>query len=80
MPATHARAHDRVDPHADLGHRAARCLLSGIIATHWGLASAFWIGAIGEALGVLLLVFSPLWRLRKVPDPQWLIDEEAQTA
>ena len=55
-------------------------LLSGIIATHWGLASAFWIGATGEALGVLLLVFSPLWRLRAVPDPQWLIDEEAQQA
>jgi predicted MFS family arabinose efflux permease len=52
-------------------------LLSGIIATHWGLASAFWIGSIGEALGILLLVFSPLWKLRAVPDPEWLTEEEA---
>lgn len=52
-------------------------LLSGIVATHWGLPAAFWIGATGEALGVLFLVFSPLWRLRKVPDPDWLADEEA---
>ena len=51
-------------------------LLSGIIATHWGLPTAFWIGAIGEALGVLFLVFSPLWRLRKVPDPEWMAEEE----
>jgi len=55
-------------------------LLSGIIATHWGLASAFWIGATGEALGVLLLIFSPLWRLRHVPDPDWLIEEQLHEA
>ena len=55
-------------------------LLSGIIATHWGLASAFWIGATGEALGVLLLIFSPLWRLRHVPDPDWLIEEQLHQA
>jgi predicted MFS family arabinose efflux permease len=53
-------------------------LLSGIVATHLGLAAAFWIGAIGEALGVLFLVFSPLWRLRTVPDPEWLADEMAE--
>jgi predicted MFS family arabinose efflux permease len=52
-------------------------LFSGIVATQWGLASAFWIGATGEALGLLFLVFSPLWRLRTVPDPDWMADEEA---
>jgi len=50
-------------------------LLSGIIATHWGLSSAFWIGAIGQAVGLVFLVFSPLWRLGKVPDPAWMADE-----
>jgi len=50
-------------------------LASGIIATHWGLGTAFWIGATGSALGVLFLVFSPLWRLGKVPDPAWMADE-----
>jgi predicted MFS family arabinose efflux permease len=54
-------------------------LLSGIVATHWGLQSAFWIGAIGETIGVLFLVFSPLWRLRKVPDPDWMAEEEASS-
>jgi len=53
-------------------------LLSGIVATHWGLPAAFWIGATGNMVGVLILVFSPLWRLRAVPDPQWMIDEERQ--
>ena len=52
-------------------------LLSGIVATHWGLATAFWIGAIGNGIGVLFLVFSPLWRLGKVPDPAWMADEPA---
>ncbi len=42
-------------------------LLSGYIATHLSLATAFWIGAIGNAAGVLFLVFSPLWRMGKVP-------------
>ena len=51
--------------------------LSGVIATHWGLASAFWIGATLQFFGVAFLIFSPLWRLRKVPDPAWMADEEA---
>jgi len=51
--------------------------LSGIVATHWGLASAFWIGAVGETLGLIFLVASPLWRLRKVPDPDWMAEEDA---
>ncbi|MGC4174216.1 MFS transporter [Demequina sp.] len=51
--------------------------LSGVIATHWGLASAFWIGATGQAIGLVFLLFSPLWRLRKVPDPAWMADEDA---
>jgi len=55
-------------------------LLSGIVATHWGLASAFWIGAIGEACGVLFLVFSPLWRMGTVPDPAWLAEEGANAS
>jgi MFS family permease len=42
-------------------------IASGVVATHLGLATAFWIGAIGNAAGVLFLVFSPLWRMRDVP-------------
>lgn len=42
-------------------------IASGIVATHWGLATAFWIGATGNAAGVLFLAFSPLWRMREVP-------------
>ena len=52
-------------------------LLSGIVATHWGLAAAFWIGAVGNLLGVFLLSFSPLWRLRDVPDPEWMLEEQS---
>jgi MFS family permease len=55
-------------------------LLSGIIATHWGLGTAFWIGATGQAIGLLFLVFSPLWGLRKVPDPEWMAEEDARAA
>lgn len=51
--------------------------LSGIVATHWGLASAFWIGAVGETLGLIFLVASPLWLLRKVPDPDWMAEEDS---
>jgi predicted MFS family arabinose efflux permease len=55
-------------------------LLSGIVATKLGLAAAFWIGAIGETAGVLFLLLSPLWRLRDVPDPEWLLEEQAGTS
>jgi predicted MFS family arabinose efflux permease len=51
--------------------------LSGVIATHWGLASAIWIGATLQFFGVAFLVFSPLWRLRKVPDPDWMAEDDA---
>ncbi len=54
--------------------------LSGVVATHWGLASAFWIGAIGNALGVMILALSPLWRLRHVPDPDWMVEDAAAQA
>jgi len=55
-------------------------LLSGIVATQISLAAAFWIGAIGNTFGVLFLVFSPLWKLRKVPDPEWMVEEDAAQA
>lgn len=56
-------------------------LLSGIIATKWGLPAAFWTGAIGNMVGVVILVFSPLWQLRAVPEPQWMVDAlDAETA
>ncbi|MDN4472984.1 MFS transporter [Demequina zhanjiangensis] len=42
-------------------------LISGVVAEHWGLAPAFWIGGLGNALGLLLLVRSPLWRMGEVP-------------
>lgn len=42
-------------------------LLSGLVATHWGLSTAFWIGAVGELLGVFFLILSPLWRMGVVP-------------
>jgi predicted MFS family arabinose efflux permease len=42
-------------------------LLSGIVATHWGLAAAFWIGGIGNSAGLMFLIFSPLWKMRDVP-------------
>lgn len=51
--------------------------LSGVIATHWGLPAAFWIGSIGQLVGLTFLIASPLWRLRKVPDPDWMLEEDA---
>jgi putative solute:sodium symporter small subunit len=41
-------------------------LLSGTIAMLIGLQSLFWIGATGSLLALLILVFSPLWHLKKV--------------
>jgi len=42
-------------------------LASGFIATHLGLATAFWIGAVGNLAGVIILMVSPLWRMGRVP-------------
>ena len=42
-------------------------LLSGIIAETAGLATAFWIAGIGNAFGILFVIFSPLWKMREVP-------------
>ncbi|WP_062381319.1 MFS transporter [Demequina pelophila] len=47
---------------------------AGVLATHLGLAATFWIAAVGNLAGIALLVRSPLWRLRTVPDPAWLTD------
>lgn len=47
-------------------------LASGVLATHLGLGATFTIAAIGNLAGVVLLIRSPLWRLRSVPDPEWL--------
>lgn len=53
-------------------------LLSGIIATHWGLSTAFWISAVGNLAGAAVLMRSPLWRMRTVPDPDWLTESPAK--
>lgn len=41
-------------------------LLSGIMAEALGLETLYWIGATGAMAAEFILVFSPLWRLRKV--------------
>ena len=51
-------------------------LLSGTIAALIGLQNLFWIGATGAMLAILILVFSPLWGLKKVDS----YDESAATA
>lgn len=54
--------------------------LSGVIATHFGLASAFWVGAIGNLAGLAFLIFSPLWRMGRVPDPDWMAEEDSASS
>ena len=41
-------------------------LLSGVVANLFGLQTTFWIGAIGGLLGTGFVVFSPLWKLKKM--------------
>jgi MFS family permease len=44
-------------------------ILGGVIAATLGISSAIWIGAIGQFLAVLFVLFSPLRSLRVMPEP-----------
>jgi MFS family permease len=48
-------------------------LASGVLASQIGLEPTFWIGVTGALAAAGFLVFSPLWRMRDVPDPDWLV-------
>jgi MFS family permease len=50
------------------GIRPIGALLGGALGTALGLHTAIWIGALGALLGVFWLVFSPIPRLRAVPE------------
>ncbi len=41
-------------------------LLSSVVTNLYGLQTTFWIGAIGGLLGTGFVVFSPLWKLKKM--------------
>lgn len=43
-------------------------LVGGAAAQHFGLRPTMWVGALGIIAGQLILVFSPLRALRKMPD------------
>ena len=50
------------------GIRVIGSLLGGLLGAWLGLRSALWIGAAGALLGVLFLIWSPVPRLRELPD------------
>jgi predicted MFS family arabinose efflux permease len=50
------------------GIRPIGALLGGALGTAIGLQTTLWIGALGALAGVLFLVFSPIPRLREVPE------------
>jgi MFS family permease len=50
------------------GIRVLGSLLGGLLGAWLGLRPALWIGAAGAMLGVLFLVWSPVPRLRELPD------------
>jgi MFS family permease len=50
------------------GIRPIGALLGGALGTALGLHTAIWIGAVGALLGVFWLAFSPIPRLRAVPE------------
>jgi MFS family permease len=43
-------------------------LLGGVLGETVGVRTALWVGVAGELLAVLPLLFSPLWRLRRLDD------------
>ncbi|PKQ25221.1 MAG: MFS transporter [Actinobacteria bacterium HGW-Actinobacteria-4] len=48
-------------------------IASGVLASQIGLEATFWIGAVGALAASAFLVFSPLWRMRAVPEPDWYV-------
>jgi MFS family permease len=52
------------------GVRVVGSLLGGLLGSAIGLQSTLWIGAAGAVLAVLLLLPTPVPRLRELPDPQ----------
>ena len=53
-------------------------LASGILSTAFGVVSVMWIGAVGGLLASAIVVFSPLLRMRTLPDS--VVDEAADVA
>ncbi|MFB9924395.1 MFS transporter [Amycolatopsis halotolerans] len=43
-------------------------LLGGVLGESWGIGTAFLVGAVGMGLSPLWLFFTPLWRMRDIPD------------
>ena len=44
-------------------------ILGGLIAAHTTLSAAIWVGAIGSWLPFLFVLFSPVRKLRRMPEP-----------
>ena len=53
-------------------------LASGILSTAFGVVTVMWIGAVGGLLACAIVVFSPLLRMRTLPDS--VVDEAADVA
>jgi predicted MFS family arabinose efflux permease len=50
------------------GVRPIGALLGGMLGTLIGVHAALWIGAVGAVTGVLFVVFSPVPRMRELPN------------
>ncbi|GAA3349310.1 MFS transporter [Amorphoplanes nipponensis] len=50
------------------GARPIGALLGGVLGELIGVHAALWIGAVGAVTGVLFVVFSPVPRMRELPD------------
>lgn len=50
------------------GVRPVGALLGGVLGEQLGLHAALWIGAVGAVAGVIFLVFSPVPRMRELPN------------
>jgi MFS family permease len=44
-------------------------LCGGLIASHWGLRTSLWVGAIGSLFTFLPPLLSPVWRIHEMPEP-----------
>jgi hypothetical protein len=54
-------------------------LLGGVIATSFDLRTAIWVGAIGQSLGFLPVLLSPVRTLRVMPEPVQEAPAEAES-